>query len=124
MGYWKNLQIFCLEYNKNRTSNFLDPRSRLAHDLYNADRKGLSWQVSEVPEIVDDRDLTWDEVEQLTGGMPGPHHTPCPYCAPEKELSSRFKIERTLTKSSWYCFYCGARGTVETQTMMSPTPTF
>jgi hypothetical protein len=91
----------------------LDPLSRLAHDLYSLHRKGLPWKVPQAPEIEDDRDLTWEEVDQLTGSMPGTHHTPCPYCAPEKELSTRFKIERTLVRADWYCFYCSARGTVE-----------
>jgi hypothetical protein len=115
MGYWKNLQVFCRAYNegKRRESDCLDPYSRLAQDLYSAHQRGLPWKVPKAPEIEDDRDLTWEEIDRLTGGMPGVHHTPCPYCAPEKELSTRFKIERTLDRARWYCFYCRARGSVE-----------
>jgi hypothetical protein len=113
MGYWKNFQIFCLEYNKGRNRDYLNPHSRRAHDLYNLDRRGLPWRDSTVPEIADDRDLSWEEVDGLTGGLSGTHHTPCPYCGADKELSTRFKIERTLAKANWYCFYCSARGSVE-----------
>jgi hypothetical protein len=115
MGYWKNFQLFCNIYNQGRMRDLLNPHSRRAHDLYAAHLKGLLWEVPEVPEIADDRDLSWDEVDQLTGGIAGTHHTPCPYCGPDKELSIRFKIERTLAKANWYCFYCNARGSVENE---------
>jgi hypothetical protein len=115
MGYWKGLSLFCQIYNegKRRESDCLNPHKRIAQDLYSAHLRGLSWSLPKAPEIGDDRDLTWDEVDQLTGGMPGTYHTPCPYCAPEKGLSTRFKIERTLARASWFCFYCSAKGSVE-----------
>jgi hypothetical protein len=112
MGYWKNLQVFCRQYSETHR-RFIDPNKRGTQDAYAAYCRGLSWKLPEVPEIADDRDLTWDEVDSLTGGIAGTHHTPCPYCGPDKELSTRFKIERTLIRAKWHCFYCSVQGTTE-----------
>jgi Toprim domain len=106
MGYWKELSLFCQEHK-------LNPDLKSTRRAFDAEQKGLLWRDRNVPEIEDDRDLTWDEVDQLTGGIPGTHYMPCPYCAPDKELSTRFKIERTLVRAEWYCFYCSARGRAE-----------
>jgi hypothetical protein len=104
MGYWKNLQIFA-------QNNRLDPQERSTHDAYKADQMGLSWRERQSVEVNDDHALTWDEIELLTGGRPGSHTTPCPYCGTDKPDSTRFKIDRDLSCASWICFYCGVKGT-------------
>jgi hypothetical protein len=63
--------------------------------------------------IADGRSLMWEDIELVTEGMLGTFALPCPYCAPEKKSSTRFRVEReSISRARWHCFYCGEHGSV------------
>jgi hypothetical protein len=63
--------------------------------------------------ISDDRELTWAEIETLTGGRIGTFSVACPYCGPDKPWSTRMRVERrSYSYARWHCFYCGRSGAV------------
>jgi hypothetical protein len=105
MGYWKNFQLFCQQHH-------LNPHKSTSLDAYEADRHGLSFHARETIEIDDEHQLTWNEIETITGGRSGICDTRCPYCGWDKEQSNQtFRIDRTLSSAQWRCFYCGTKGT-------------
>jgi hypothetical protein len=64
-------------------------------------------------DISDGRDLTFEDIDILTGGRLGVFNIPCPYCGQNKLWSTCFRIDRrTLAFAWWRCFYCGRGGTV------------
>src|SRR5215468_6655716 len=81
MGYFKNYQLFCRE-------NDLNPDARSSYKAF--DRSS----VIEAIEVGDNRDLTWSDIEALTGGRIGTFSLACPYCGPDKPWSTRFRVER------------------------------
>jgi len=100
MGAWKELLIFC-------KSNDLDPAARSSHEAF---KRGWAF-----PRIDDDRDLTMEEIAELTGGKLGETTTACPYCGSGKPHSHRLRIERYSPNfATWECFYCSRSGSVET----------
>jgi hypothetical protein len=105
MNYWKDFQIFCL-------NNKLRPDEQSSHNAYEADCCGVSFHARKLIEIDDDHALSWREIDALTGGRSGTHNVPCPYCGWDKPHSTRLKIDRTLTRAEWRCFYCGVSTTV------------
>jgi hypothetical protein len=106
VGQFKKFALLC-------SIEGLDPDKNDSWRAFHADQKGLSWRARQTIEVSDDHALSWDEIETLTGGRSGVHNTPCPYCGADSQRSTRFRIERTLSRASWVCFYCGTKGTVD-----------
>ncbi len=108
MGAWKEYGMFCRDHD-------LNPR------LPSSQR---SWLYGEAPRAIsidDDRDLTWDEIEELTGGTVGTFNVPCPYCGPDKPDSTRFQVKRlSFGSATWHCFYCGASGSARSEEQFDP----
>jgi hypothetical protein len=66
-----------------------------------------------VLKIDDGHDLTFEEIDILTGGRLGKFNVPCPYCGSHKPWSSTFSIERrNIRYARWHCFYCNRTGAV------------
>jgi hypothetical protein len=104
MGFWKHFQFFCQEHK-------LNPDLSSTYEAYKRDKLGLLWKPRQVPEKTDGDGLSWGEVEALTGGANGTHHTPCPYCGGGASgYSTRFQIRKTLAHAVYHCFYCGISG--------------
>jgi hypothetical protein len=56
-------------------------------------------------------ELNWNDIHKLTKGGIGNFSLSCPYCAPGKFSSTRFRIERpSLSWAKYNCFYCGVEG--------------
>ena len=104
MGWFKSFDLFC-------RINDLDLYKDGSWDAFKRFEKGLPWAEHQPVQITDDRELTWSEVDALTGGASGTHNTPCPYCGGGSDgYSTRFKITRTLSSAKWHCFYCNTSG--------------
>ena len=60
--------------------------------------------------IDDGRDITWEDIDELTGGRIVTLSCACPYC----KASNTFQVKRiTLGFAQWHCFYCTKSGEVE-----------
>jgi len=104
MGYWKKFQMFCQEHR-------LRTDKQSSHDAYEADCRGLSFQACDTVEINDEHQVSWNEITIMTGGRSGIRDTRCPYCGWDKEKSNQsFRIDCTLIRAEWRCFYCGVNG--------------
>jgi hypothetical protein len=108
MGYWKSFQLFC-------QINDLNPDARSSHEAFH---RG---SVIEAIEISDNRDLTWSDIEALTGGRIGTFSLACPYCGPDKPWSTRLRVERrSFAFARWSCFYCGRSGGARAEGPIDP----
>src|SRR5271166_3126331 len=105
MGLWKNFGIFC-------QNNNLNWRKDSSWDAFSRCEKGLPWVKRQYIDIGGDRALTWDEIDSLTCGAGGTHHTACPYCD-DGSHSAKLKLTRTLTSAWWYCYRCTTKGLVK-----------
>jgi hypothetical protein len=71
--------------------------------------------------ITNDRDLTWAEIETLTGGRIGTFSVACPYCGADKPWSTRMRVERrTYAQARYHCFYCGHSGAARVEGPVDP----
>jgi hypothetical protein len=93
MGYWKELAAFCW-------SEGLDPHNAYSQRAFELAIKGLPWAHPEVPKIVGDEPLSWQQIDELIDGVSGTVNVPCPYCSVGKEYSTRMRITRTA-KGLW-----------------------
>lgn len=108
MNALKDLDIFCRNHD-------LDPNTAASRRMW------LKGDATPVLTIAEGRDLTWSEIELLTGGDIGTFSLPCPYCGPEKLNSERFQLRRpNLHSASWHCFYCGQTGNASTGEKLDP----
>jgi hypothetical protein len=72
-------------------------------------------------ELDDGRELTWKDIEAVTGGLLGKVTMPCPYCGPDKPWSQRFQIDRkSYATAAYHCFYCGHGGQVHAEGPIDP----
>jgi putative DNA primase/helicase len=105
-GFLEELMIFRMN-----NAQLSDSEVRTAFGSYGA----------AIPAITDDRDLTWDDIEIVTGGRLGQFMVACPYCGANKPLSRRLKIERpSLAYARCHCFYCGRGGSLRIDGPIDP----
>ena len=107
MGAMKDFDLFCRNHD-------LDP---------NKSSSMRNWMYGEVQASIrvdDGRDLTWEDIEELTGGQIGKFSCACPYCGLEKTYSSRFQVDLTLNRAKWHCFYCLVSGEAESDVVFDP----
>jgi hypothetical protein len=78
------------------------------------------WRDGRVPQPIrvnDGRDLTWEDIDELTGGRIVTLSCACPYC----EASKTLQVKRiTLAFARWRCFYCNKSGEVESGAVIDP----
>jgi hypothetical protein len=105
MGWFKSFDLFC-------KINNLDRHKNSSWEAFHRNEKGLPWvEWRHVGDLID-RALTWNEIDSLTGGASGTHHTACPYCD-DGSHSAKLKLTRTLTSAWWYCYRCTTKGSVK-----------
>jgi hypothetical protein len=96
MSYLKDLAIFC-------ANEGLDFENFGARRAFETGATSIS--------IRDDRPLTLDDIDALTGRLIGTITVQCPYCGVPGKFN--MKIERpSLGYAKWFCHYCGHAGEV------------
>jgi hypothetical protein len=94
-------------------------------NLHLSDKAALAAWAGEGPAgalaIEGDRDLSWEDIETVTGERIGRFNVACPYCGPDKPSSTRFQIDRySYGQAKYHCFYCGRSGKVKASGPIDP----